>query len=90
MNLTEDCFVATPEKIVAAANENTIGVVAILGTTYSGHFEDVAGIDAAIGARPIGHHQTSCFCGTCGMLPLLGQQAWELATTDACCVSPGL
>jgi glutamate decarboxylase len=49
VNLTEDCFVAPPEKIAAAADENTIGVVAILGTTYSGHFEDVAGIDAAIG-----------------------------------------
>ena len=53
VNLTEDCFVATPEKIVAACNENTIGVVAILGTTYSGHFEDVAGIDAAISALPV-------------------------------------
>ena len=46
--LTEDCFVAPPEKIVAACDENTIGVVAILGTTYSGHFEDVEGIDKAI------------------------------------------
>lgn len=50
VNLTEDCFVATPEKIAAACDENTIGVVAIMGTTYSGHFEDVAGIDAALGA----------------------------------------
>ena len=49
--LTEDCFVAPPEKIVAACDENTIGVVAILGTTYSGHFEDVEGIDKAISAR---------------------------------------
>ncbi|KAK9904949.1 hypothetical protein WJX75_006195 [Coccomyxa subellipsoidea] len=48
INLTEDCFVATPEKIVAACDENTIGVVAIMGTTYSGHFEDVAGISAAL------------------------------------------
>ncbi len=32
-------------------DENTIGVVGILGTTYSGHFEDVKGIDAAVGAR---------------------------------------
>ena len=46
--LTEDCFVAPPEKIAAACDENTVGVVAILGTTYSGHFEDVEGIDKAI------------------------------------------
>ena len=50
--LTEDCFVAPPEKIVAACDENTIGVVAILGTTYSGHFEDVEGIDKAISKCP--------------------------------------
>lgn len=51
VNLTEECFVATPEKIAGACDENTIGVVAIMGTTYSGHFEDVAGIDAAIGTQ---------------------------------------
>ena len=39
-------------QIAEACDENTIGVVAILGTTYSGHFEDVAAIDAAIGALP--------------------------------------
>ena len=49
MNLTETCFVATPEKIAAACDKDTIGVVGILGTTYSGHYEDLAGIDAAIG-----------------------------------------
>lgn len=49
ISLTEDCFVATPDKIAAACDKNTIGVVAILGTTYSGHFEDVEGIDSAVG-----------------------------------------
>ena len=39
-------------QIAEACDENTIGVVAILGTTYSGHFEDVAAIDAAVGADP--------------------------------------
>ena len=52
VNLTETCFVATPEKIAAACDKNTIGVVGILGTTYSGHYEDLAGIDAAISAFP--------------------------------------
>lgn len=39
-------------QIAEACDENTIGVVAILGTTYSGHFEDVEAIDAAVGAHP--------------------------------------
>ena len=39
-------------QIAEACDENTIGVVAILGTTYSGHFEDVAAIDEAVGAHP--------------------------------------
>ncbi len=51
--LTEDCFVAPAEKIAAACDKNTIGVVAILGTTYSGHFEDVEGIDDAVSAWPL-------------------------------------
>ena len=40
-------------QIAKACDENTIGVVAILGTTYSGHFEDVTAIDAALGAHPV-------------------------------------
>ena len=40
-------------QVADACDENTIGVAAILGTTYSGHFEDVAGIDAAVGAHII-------------------------------------
>lgn len=52
VNLTETCFVAPPEKIAAACDKNTIGVVGILGTTYSGHYEDLAGIDAAISKIP--------------------------------------
>ena len=43
---------APPEKIAAACDKNTIGVVGILGTTYSGHYEDVAGIDAEISKFP--------------------------------------
>ena len=44
---------APPEKIAAACDKNTIGVVGILGTTYSGHYEDVAGIDAEISESPL-------------------------------------
>jgi len=45
----EGRYVATPELLAAQCDENTIGVVAVLGSTYTGEFEDVAGIDAAVG-----------------------------------------
>ena len=49
VNMTPDCYVATPEKLAAACDENTIGVAAVFGTTYTGAFEDVQGLDKAIG-----------------------------------------
>lgn len=48
--LADDSRVAaTPELLEAKCDDNTIGVVAILGTTYTGEFEDVQGIDAMVG-----------------------------------------
>ncbi|KAK9795484.1 hypothetical protein WJX73_003546 [Symbiochloris irregularis] len=44
----EDVWVATPKDLVAACDENTIGVVGILGSTYTGAFESIEGIDTAI------------------------------------------
>jgi glutamate decarboxylase len=41
-------YVITPEQVVEAVDENTIGVVAILGTTYTGELEPVAQICAAL------------------------------------------
>jgi glutamate decarboxylase len=41
-------YVITPEQVVEAVDENTIGVVAILGTTYTGELEPVAEICAAL------------------------------------------
>ena len=38
----------TPERAAAACDENTIGVVAILGSTYDGVYEPVADIAAAL------------------------------------------
>ncbi|CAG8495381.1 2172_t:CDS:10 [Ambispora gerdemannii] len=38
---TEKMFVLTPEKAVELVDENTIGICAILGSTYTGHYEDV-------------------------------------------------
>jgi glutamate decarboxylase len=41
-------YVITPEQVVDAVDENTIGVVAILGTTYTGEFEPVKEIHDAL------------------------------------------
>ena len=38
----------SPEQVAAAVDENTIGAIAILGTTFTGEFEDVAGICASL------------------------------------------
>ncbi len=43
-------YVITPEQVVDAVDEDTIGVVAILGTTYTGELEPVAEICAALDA----------------------------------------
>lgn len=41
-------YVITPEQVRAAVDENTIGAVTILGTTFTGEYEDVAGVCAAL------------------------------------------
>jgi len=41
-------YVITAEQVVAAADENTIGAVAILGTTFTGELEPVAAICAGL------------------------------------------
>ncbi len=41
-------YVITPEQVVAAVDENTIGVVAILGTTFTGEFEPIQDIHEAL------------------------------------------
>ncbi|UYG16234.1 glutamate decarboxylase [Brachybacterium huguangmaarense] len=37
-------YVITPAQVREAVDENTIGVVAVLGTTFTGEYEDVVGI----------------------------------------------
>jgi glutamate decarboxylase len=44
----EGRYVITPEQVLAAVDEDTIGVVAILGTTFTGELEPVAEICAAL------------------------------------------
>lgn len=41
VKLREDYYVMDPAKAVEMCDENTIGVCAILGSTYNGEFEDV-------------------------------------------------
>jgi glutamate decarboxylase len=48
--MAKDRYVLDVEAAMALCDENTIGVVGILGTTYTGHFEDIKAIDAAVQA----------------------------------------
>jgi glutamate decarboxylase len=41
-------LMATPKLLEALCDQNTIGVVAVFGSTYNGEFEDVEGIDAMV------------------------------------------
>jgi glutamate decarboxylase len=46
--MTEDRYVITPEQVLEYVDEDTIGVVAILGTTYTGELEPIADICTAL------------------------------------------
>jgi glutamate decarboxylase len=46
--MEEGRYVITPEQVVEAVDEDTIGVVAILGTTYTGELEPIEEICAAL------------------------------------------
>jgi glutamate decarboxylase len=46
--ITRERFTITPESTLAKVDENTIGVVAILGTTFTGEFEPVREIADAL------------------------------------------
>ena len=42
---SEDRYVIDPEQTVALVDENTIGICAILGTTYTGEYEDIKAVN---------------------------------------------
>ena len=44
-------LVMDPERAAAACDENTIGVVAILGSTYTGDYENIEALSAALDRR---------------------------------------
>jgi glutamate decarboxylase len=46
--LQGDEVITSPERAAAACDENTIGVVAVLGSTFTGHYEDVASLSASL------------------------------------------
>ncbi|AZQ61193.1 glutamate decarboxylase [Flammeovirga pectinis] len=46
--MKEGKYVITADEVVAAIDENTIGVVAILGTTFTGEFEPIESIHDAM------------------------------------------
>jgi len=43
-----NCYVMDPERAAAACDENTIGVVTVLGSTFTGEYENVAALSAAL------------------------------------------
>lgn len=55
--LAEDKYTIGPEDVEPHIDENTIGVVAVVGTTFTGHKDDVAGIDKLL--RDVRKERTS-------------------------------
>ncbi|PHH72450.1 hypothetical protein CDD82_5976 [Ophiocordyceps australis] len=48
---TPSRFVIDAKQVADSCDENTIGCVCILGTTYTGHYEDVKAVGAELDAR---------------------------------------
>jgi glutamate decarboxylase len=48
--LQDSEVVTNPERAAAACDDNTIGVVSVLGSTFTGHYEDVQALSAALDA----------------------------------------
>jgi glutamate decarboxylase len=46
--MTAGSYLLTPEQVLALCDENTIGVVVTLGQTFTGLFEDIVAISAAL------------------------------------------
>jgi len=49
--VTKGRYTVTPEDVVERVDENTIGVIAILGTTYTGEYEPIEAIHDAVVAN---------------------------------------
>ncbi|MEY2336556.1 glutamate decarboxylase [Acidithiobacillus ferrianus] len=55
ISMQNDRYTLTPDKVLAMVDENSIGVVAVLGTTFTGEFDPVAEIHDALLAH---NHKT--------------------------------
>lgn len=63
---TKDRYVLDPQECVELIDENTIGICAILGTTYTGEYEDIKGLNDLLEEKgldtPIhGMYPLSCY-----------------------------
>ncbi|KJZ71956.1 hypothetical protein HIM_08636 [Hirsutella minnesotensis 3608] len=50
---TRESFVVNPREMVDLCDENTIGCVLLLGTTYTGHYEDVRAVSDLLVQRGV-------------------------------------
>ena len=46
--MTKDRLIMSPEEVLSRCDENTIGVVPTLGVTFTGDYEPVAAVSAAL------------------------------------------
>lgn len=68
--LEEGRYSITPELARELVDENTIGVVGILGSTYNGEFEDIKGLNDMVGEwKDLLVKYCDCLCCWC-CLPL--------------------
>jgi glutamate decarboxylase len=63
--LTPTRFIIGVDEAMALVDENTIGVVGILGSTYTGEYEPIAELDAALTALCDEHGGPRNGVGTC-------------------------
>lgn len=46
--MRKDSYTSSPEDVIAHCDENTIGVIQTLGTTFTGHYEPIEEVHAAL------------------------------------------
>ncbi|CAI5974216.1 unnamed protein product [Closterium sp. NIES-65] len=73
--VTPECPCLRVGEAVKLCDERTIGVVPILGSTYTGHFEDVQGLDEALRKLDLPHGWVVGGAGWCWVV--LGGAGWR-------------
>lgn len=73
---TDERYVLDPKEAVDLVDENTIGICAILGTTYTGEYEDIKGLNDELERRGIE-------CPIHGELPILSCLAFPALTVSS-------